>query len=325
MHAHKVKMETLWTPAPSRPAAQARQSGGTTRTAVDAEAPLARAPRKRALLVGINYYGTPAQLSGCVNDVNAMRELYRVRLHVTDFTVLTDVPGSTSRPTKARILDGLEWLVAGCQRGDVLLLHYSGHGTTVRDTDGNEASGRDSTIVPCDYTSAGVITDDHLRRALCDMLPCGVTFFGVFDSCYSGSVLDLRYSYLDDSRGPAPRRERGASRRSLPDFSQWRGSTAAQENLSEPETAASIVMLSGCTDTQTSADAYIGGSYQGAMSWALQQSLGAVHLHGLTLAELLTRTRALLQTNGYAQVPQLDSGQLLDVNVPLGRLLAAPI
>ena len=84
-------------------------------------------------------------------------------------------------------------------------------------------------------------------------------------------------------------------------------------------------MMSGASDFQTAADAWIAGSAQGAMSWAFLETISSVHLHGLTLGQLLTRVRALLATNGYAQVPQLESGQLLDLAVPLGRLIAAPI
>ena len=312
-------MQALWTP--SAPATSRAR-------AAPADPPLSRSPRKKALLIGCNYYGTPYQLSGCINDVLNVKAAYAQRLHVTDFRVLTDAPGAArgDMPTRANILASLEWLIAGCQAGDVLLLHYSGHGTYVPDANGNERVGTDSCIVPLDYSQAGPIVDDQLRASLCDLLPLGVTLFAVFDSCYSGTVLDLRYSYLDDSSGPTRAvAVSTATRRAVPNLAQWRAAHVAQENLAEPETAASIVMLSGCSDEQTSADAYINATYQGAMTWSLMHVLESVHLHGLPLAELLMRVRALLQTNGYAQIPQITSGQLLDCNVPLGRLLATPI
>jgi hypothetical protein len=293
---------------------------------------MTRPPRKKALLIGINYYGTSAELGGCINDVRNMQEAHKLRLHVNDFHVLTDVPGThaASRPTRANILAGFEWLLAGAEAGDVLFLHYSGHGTYIPNSMSGldaeaEVSGSDSCIVPLDYATAGILTDDALRVNLANAVPSGVTLFAVFDSCYSGSVLDLRYTYTDDSRGPTTRARTLAEGRAAPNFGEWRSAAIASENLSVPETGGAVVMMSGASDFQTAADAWIGGTAQGAMSWAFLETVASVHLHGLTLAQLLTRVRALLASNGYAQVPQLESGQLLDLAVPFGRLIAAPI
>jgi hypothetical protein len=41
-------------------------------------------------------------------------------------------------PTRANILNGFRWLRNGAQAGDSLILHYSGHGGSVEDTDGDE-------------------------------------------------------------------------------------------------------------------------------------------------------------------------------------------
>lgn len=323
-------------PAVSRPlySSSGSSSGGgvtATRTplARATASPTSRPPRKKALLIGINYYGTAAELGGCINDVRNVQELCKLRLHITDFHVLVDVPGAPAsfRPTRANILAGFEWLLAGAEAGDVLFLHYSGHGTYVPDSADADAevTGSDSCIVPLDYSAAGVLTDDALRTQLVNAVPAGVTLFAVFDSCYSGSVLDLRYTYTDDSRGPTARARTLAGGRAAPDFGAWRSAAVASENLSVPETGGAVVMLSGASDLQTAADAWIGGLSQGAMSWALLESLSSIHLHGISLGGLLTRVRALLASNGYSQVPQMESGQLLDLAVPLGRLIAAPI
>ncbi len=60
------------------------------------------------------------------------------------------------------MLSAMQWLVAGAQAGDSLLLHFSGHGSQKRDTDGDEEDGMDETICPMDYERAGVIVDDEL-------------------------------------------------------------------------------------------------------------------------------------------------------------------
>ena len=68
-------------------------------------------------------------------------------------------------PTKKNISAAIHWLVKDARSGDHLFLHYSGHGTQVKDEDGDEADGKDEALVPCDYQTAGFIVDDDLRRA----------------------------------------------------------------------------------------------------------------------------------------------------------------
>lgn len=68
-------------------------------------------PRRKALLIGINYFGTKHQLNGCINDVMNMRE-YLVRdrgfSHAPqDMVVMTDAPenrGTPYEPTGANIM-----------------------------------------------------------------------------------------------------------------------------------------------------------------------------------------------------------------------------
>ena len=68
-------------------------------------------PRKKALLIGINYYGTKHQLNGCINDAMNLRE-YLVRDHSfsaaqQDMVMLTDAPenrGTPLEPTVANMM-----------------------------------------------------------------------------------------------------------------------------------------------------------------------------------------------------------------------------
>merc|ERR1719199_1636119 len=68
---------------------------------------------------------------------------------------------------------------------------------------------------------------------------------------------------------------------------------------------ADVVMISGCKDSQTSADAHIGSQYSGAMTKALQQALAKkpkASFHGI-----LQFMRNFLKEGGYSQVPQMSS------------------
>ena len=93
---------------------------------------------KRALLIGINKYQMAgADLRGCVNDVKDLSAAL-VEFHgfkKGDITVLTD-----GDATKKAMQAGIKKLVREAKKGDVALLHYSGHGSNVPDD--NKRRGR---------------------------------------------------------------------------------------------------------------------------------------------------------------------------------------
>ncbi len=99
---------------------------------------------RQALLIGINRYKIPgADLRGCVNDVRNMEAVLtrHCGFKPGDITKLTDL-AATKKAMQAAIRD----LVRNARKGDVLLLHYSGHGSNVPDANGDEADHRDEIL-----------------------------------------------------------------------------------------------------------------------------------------------------------------------------------
>lgn len=114
---------------------------------------------RRAVMIGINYVGhSPGELSGtlllyvvrerlshrhllgCQNDVFNMKS-YIQDVHgfeEENITLLLDKDGYT-QPTKENILNAYKQMVESAQPGDSLFCHYSGHGTKLKDDDGDEA------------------------------------------------------------------------------------------------------------------------------------------------------------------------------------------
>lgn len=108
---------------------------------------------KKAVLIGVNYPGTQAELHGCVNDVKRMYAalVERFGFAEDDIQVLVDTDPNATQPTGANVRSALASLVEGAQPGDVLFLHYSGHGTRVPPETGEvDDTGYDECIVPCD-------------------------------------------------------------------------------------------------------------------------------------------------------------------------------
>ena len=274
---------------------------------------------KRALLIGINKYQIPgADLRGCVNDVNDLSAAL-VEFHgfkKSDINVLLD-----GAATQKAMKKGIESLLKGAKKGDVLVLHYSGHGSNVPDDDGDEADGRDEILCPTDLNWDEPMRDDWLRKAF-DKLPAGVSFTAIMDCCHSGTNtrailppdVKIKQRYL-----PSPFAI-GASEsgRSLPRkvTSQLRRSTpAARKGKDIVNAALPEVLITGCRDTQTSADAFINGRYNGALTFGLVEAIKKGKGR-LTYRELHDRASAVLKAKQFEQVPQLE-GRTSRFDMPL--------
>jgi hypothetical protein len=85
--------------------------------------------RRKALLIGINYFGQKGELRGCINDANNVAEFLveRYGYRREDMVILTDDQRNpVGIPTKQNIIRAMGWLVGGAQPNDALFLHYSG-------------------------------------------------------------------------------------------------------------------------------------------------------------------------------------------------------
>ncbi|KAI1306373.1 peptidase C14, caspase domain-containing protein [Xylaria venustula] len=165
--------------------------------------------RKKALLIGINYFNTDHELQGCINDAANVREFlvndrgFSPSSH--DMVIMTDDPeneGTPFYPTGANIIAAINWLVSRNQPGDILWLSYSGHGSQVRNNDRPSGSVTfDDTICPADFLENGQLTSEHLHRAIVSPMNPECRLTVLFDCCHSGSAVELPYVYRPDADG----------------------------------------------------------------------------------------------------------------------------
>lgn len=239
---------------------------------------------KRALLIGINYLNNPsARLNGCIDDVKNMRGVLidAYGYSSQNIMVLRD-DDPQKMPTKANILIALQSLIANSGVNDEIWIHYSGHGTQLRDTNGDESDRLDEAIVPLDYMTAGMISDDDLFNLVRHIRSRA---FLVFDSCHSGSVCDLQYSihYV-----------KGAFMKGI----------SSNKSIRNPN----IVMMSGSRDPQTSADTFdhVSREFGGALTISLIESLRK-NQHAGDVLKIYNDTCFMLMSAGYDQIPVLSS------------------
>jgi len=297
---------------------------------------------KKALFVGINYYGTSAQLSGCINDVKNVSELVCEKYGFKNCLYLTDEnPDPTRKPTYENIINGMRWLVNGAKSGDSLFFHYSGHGGTAKDSgaESDELDGFDETILPVDYARAGQIVDDVIYANLVEPLPEGCRLTAVFDSCHSGTVMDLPYTYQCDGNVEVIDNDMrkdifkkalevigdvlNGNTESLTaaitgifdgsiSFGTTNNNINQEEVIKKRKHDAEIIQFSGCKDNQTSADATINNVATGAMSYALISVLNKNE--ELTYTELLTQIRQIMKEKRFTQIPQLSTSHPMNMN-----------
>jgi hypothetical protein len=153
-------------------------------------------PRKLALLVGINQYPATKRfgnLKGCVTDVELQQELliHRFGFNPNDILKLTSDETPDKQPTRQNILTAFEkHLIEPAKPGDVVVFHFSGHGSRLPEPDPIQACRNDnfnSTLVPADDGNNG-LAQDIMGRTLFLLMSALKTenVTAVLDSCFSG-------------------------------------------------------------------------------------------------------------------------------------------
>ena len=274
---------------------------------------------KRALLVGINDYpGTQNDLNGCINDIT---NLYDVLVKYFGFASTDIVMLSDKRATKQAILDGLKGLITKSTAGDSIVFHYSGHGSQVRDTEGDElADGLDEIICPWDFDWNGTYIKDDDFAALFGGLASGVSLEVILDSCHSGT--GTREMIIDRTS------LRGQEAGILDEKNLWASSLCIRPRYLAPpadiahraddifgdtlktrriggEGVLNHVLWAACRSDQYSADADVGGRPGGAFTYFfcrhIRDTAGKV-----SRSDLIKLVRASLKHEGFSQVPQLE-------------------
>lgn len=247
--------------------------------------------KPKALVVGINYVGmngedTSLELRGCINDARNLSEYLVDSKNVDSLDQVRCITDDTEvKPTRETIINNYREMLDKAEAGDVLYFTFSGHGTYTLDRSGDEEDGKDEVLVCLDKTG---IRDDELKALTMNHLKEGVSIVILFDCCHSGTLMDLKYSYLSGG-----------------DYSKVETNTKSQE------TKGNVYLISGCRDDQTGADAYINRKFQGAMSWAFLRAMK--EKKDISWKELLLRMRELLKPY-FTQIPQLSSGREINID-----------
>lgn len=179
--------------------------------------------KNRALLVGIGNYNTNSTGWSVIhgnNDVSLLSK--KLKSKGFEIITLTD-----KKVTKANVIDSLTKLESTVAKGDLVYIHFSGHGQLIEDMNNDEQGDLDQSFVCYDacfspkykvggkaYRGQNHLVDDELFPYL-NRIKSKVGSKGnvivIFDSCYSGGAdrgemtddpdLESEVDWIDTPRG----------------------------------------------------------------------------------------------------------------------------
>ncbi len=298
----------------------------------------------KALLLGVNKYKKVGSLRGCVNDVKDMQRLLTNQFAFNTKNIRTLIDEEV---VKSKVVPAMKWLLKDAKANDRLVLHFSGHGSQIADVDGDENEGFDELIClhDMDFNDPSTyLLDDELRK-WSQGLPAGAQLTIVFDSCHSGSgtrmlltptgsrsakstsiMVDLKTSTARALTGTmrgmdshevvdammSPESPETVRLRFVePPLAVRNAINARKQSGKRGAVVAKInhVLLAGCRDDQTSADAHIDNDFHGAFTYHLCKAIrdGGVNLER---KELITRVEKAMFAARFSQSPQLEGPTL---------------
>ena len=250
--------------------------------------------RGKALLFGLNYaHCKQGQLKGCVNDVYMMSKYIQTLLNIPIDIYTDDVDiKSTSYDGIVQKLYDLA-LQSVKEDLEFVWIHYSGHGSSQKDTSGDEEDGMDEGLVPSDFERKGILIDDIIHNILASFNPKTKILF-ICDACHSGSILDLKYT--------------------------WNASMKCKVDNKKDYVKSNTMLISGCQDNQTSADAFnlLGDNKSvGALTASILKVLRANPSYIQNAFKLVQEVRRELKKGSFSQFPNLSSNYNLLQNASL--------
>jgi hypothetical protein len=244
-----------------------------------------------AVLIGISFY-VEDSLKGCVRDVKKIKEYLEARstpVNIVTFTASAPEdpnshhPAETpdSWPTFENVTSSLARITTEAKSGDLVYIHYSGHGTQTPSTS-SEYSDKDTgdlaLVLFDDILGSRYLKGLDLAYLLNEMVKKGLLVTLVLDCCFSGSVVRhgdpkdagiraVNYDYAVDAAYPqklrtSPDHQVGSPQRDAHMLPKW---------LVDPD---GYTILTACGPHEKAHELeFEGGERNGALSYFLVRAL----------------------------------------------------
>jgi hypothetical protein len=249
------------------------------------------AGKRLALCIGINEYpDRNSRLRFCVNDVKWWGNLLKNKFGFAVYKLLD------GQATRGKIRRAIRGLVHKAKIGDTVVIQYSGHGTKVRDRNGDEPDKYDEALYVWGRTErSSILTDDEIRKDLSG-LTVGAQLIFISDSCHSGTITRA----LNNGVNVDPTYCRPRYRPVADSPSAGR----VRRRLMHPEKDMTHLLLTGCKASEYSYETQFGNEGNGAMTRQAVKILRAEQ--DLTWLRFHRKLRKVLPNAQLPQTPQLE-------------------
>ena len=150
------------------------------------------AQTKRALVIGLGE-----QQDKAWNKINGDKDVPFVQAMLKNAGFISVTTLVNRQATKIGIVGAFKRMTASCKHGDVVYIHYSGHGQQMTDVHNDEKDGLDECWIPYDacrkasatYHGEKHLTDDELNvylNAIRNKIGAKGKLLVVIDACHSG-------------------------------------------------------------------------------------------------------------------------------------------
>ncbi|PHJ59712.1 hypothetical protein VF14_17335 [Nostoc linckia z18] len=278
-----------------------------------AQAVASSSPRKLALLVGINNYQNVDNLKGAITDTYLQRELlmHRFGFNPQDILVVSDE--SEIKPTRQGILQAFEeHLIQQAKPGDIVVYHFSGHGSQVFDQESGLEDKLNSTFVPSDRTTSLVdnqkqvsdITGKTLFLLMSKINTENITV--VLDSCYSGGGKrgNLTIRSIEGGKGYISSDiEREYQQKLLSDL----GISPQELEQRRKQGIAKGVVIASARKNQVASEAYLDNFVTGAFTYLMTQYLWQENSNTPVENVITNISRSINSTFTSNQIPEIEA------------------
>ncbi len=282
---------------------------------------------KHGLVIAVGQYSTESLWPSIssINDIPHITSAIRILgFEEKNISIITN-----EQATKSGILQAISTLTNKVKEGDIVYIHYSGHGQQVVDDNGDELDGLDEAIVPYDspqffepgvYEGENLIRDDllgELSAVIRKKIGTEGQLILVLDSCHSGS----------GTRGLA--KARGTDKIMGPSNFQpkSRGKESSMGLNINPENAAPMISFFGASSKELNYETLDDQSKPvGSLSYSLASILGTMK-QNFSYGELFERIKLRMNTLAPHQNPQMEgpSDVLILGGISANRDLLYPI
>jgi len=259
-------------------------------------------PTKLALLIGIDDYEYKDRVSPLQGSINDVEDMKQVLIGKFEFLPENVMVLENSQATHAGIIDAIKsHLIARAHAGDIVLLHYSGHGSEMPSGGANRISGLEQTIVPYDSRDPeGKVFDiggAELHPLLVELAQKTKNVTFILDSCHSGTLV------------------RGARVRSIPADTRIppaQSSDATRDlrgiGTGKEDAIPKFVAISAATSRESAFEHFAEGKDHGALTYFLTRQLRSAKA-GATYRDVMDSVIGNVTANYPAQHPSLEGAE----------------